>query len=77
MTRQKQFKKAKLRWRVSKGPKRSLGWIPFKQSAIDYKNCQVHFGGFALSLWDSYGLKDYNLGAAASVKMPADAGTST
>src|ERR1700675_3070270 len=28
--RRRQFKKAKLRWRVSRGAKRSLGWIPFK-----------------------------------------------
>lgn len=32
VTRRKQYKKAKLRWRVSnkKSSRRSLGWIPFK-----------------------------------------------
>ena len=29
-TRRRQFKKTKLRWRVSRGSKRSLGWIPYK-----------------------------------------------
>ena len=63
VTRRRQFKKAKLRWRVSYGARRSLGWIPFKQSALAYRNGQVWFGGIALSLWDSYGLADYELGA--------------
>jgi IS605 OrfB family transposase len=30
VTRRRQFKKTRLRWRVSRGPRRSLGWIPFK-----------------------------------------------
>jgi putative transposase len=61
-TRRKQFKRAKLRWRVSRGARRSLGWIPFKASAIRYRNGQLHYGKIALGLWDSYGLKDYELG---------------
>ncbi len=36
-TRRKQFKKAKLRWRVSSGSKRSLGWIPFKAMQLKFK----------------------------------------
>ena len=65
VTRRKQFKKAKLRWRVSTGPRKSLGWVPFKSSAIAYKNGQVWFGGKAISLWDSYGLADYELGSGS------------
>lgn len=60
-TRRKQFKKAKLRWRVSSGSRRSLGWIPVKASALSYRSGQVHYQGKALSLWDSYGLADYAL----------------
>lgn len=62
-TRRKQFKKTKLRWRVSnpKSPKRSLGWIPFKKGAVVYRNGQVRFAGKMLSLWDSYGLNQYEL----------------
>ena len=59
VTRRSQFNKVKLRWRTSRGSRRSLGWIPFKASAISYKNGQVVFNGKPLSLWDSYGLKDY------------------
>jgi hypothetical protein len=44
-TRRKQFKKVKLRWRVSRGAKRSLGWIPFKASALSYRNGQFWLSG--------------------------------
>ena len=63
--RRKQFKKTKLRWRVSnpKSSKYSLGWIPFKAAALRYRNGQVHFSGLGpLSLWDSYGLSSFELG---------------
>jgi putative transposase len=65
VTRRKQFKKVKLRWRVSGGARRSLGWIPFKASALRYRNGQVLFSTLdkPLSLWDSYGLSKYTLGA--------------
>jgi putative transposase len=65
--RRKQFKKVKLRWRVSGGTRRSLGWIPFKASALRYRNGQLFFSGFEkpLSLWDSYGLAGYELGAGS------------
>jgi hypothetical protein len=62
-TRRKQAHKVKLRWRVSGGPRRSLGWIPFKASAIRYRNGQVYCAGTPLSLWDSYGLAGHDLGA--------------
>ena len=64
-TRRKQFKKAKLRWRVSHGSRRSLGWIPVKAVALSYRNGQVHYQGKALSLWDSFGLADYELRAGS------------
>jgi len=63
VTRRKQFKKRRLSWRSSKGARRSLGWIPFKASAIGYRDGQVRYQGVPISLWDSYGLKDYKLGA--------------
>lgn len=63
----KQFKKAKLRWRVSnlQSSKYSLGWIPFKARALQYKAGQIVFGGHKISLWDSYGLGDYELRAGS------------
>lgn len=65
VTRRKQFKKVKLRWRVSGGARRSLGWIPFKASAVRYKVGQVWYAGQPLSLWDSHGLSHYELGAGS------------
>ena len=63
----KQFKKAKLRWRVSnpQSSKHSLGWIPFKARALQYKAGQIAFAGQKFSLWDSYGLMDYELRAGS------------
>lgn len=69
-TRRRQFKKAKLRWRVSnpKSSKYSLGWIPFKARAVQYKAGQIVFAGHKLCLWDSYGLADYELRAGSFVQ---------
>ena len=66
-TRRKQFKKTRLNWRVSnpKSAKYSLGWIPFKGGHAKYKTGQIHFAGQKLSLWDSYGLADYELRAGS------------
>ena len=63
----KQFKKAKLRWRVSnpQSSKCSLGWVPFKARALQYKAGQIVFAGHKLSLWDSYDLGDYALRAGS------------
>ena len=68
--RRKQFKKAKLNWRVSnpKSPKRSLGWIPFKASGIKYQNGQVKYAGHWFGLWDSYGLSDYTVKTGSFVQ---------
>ena len=65
VTRRRQFKRVKLRWRTSYGARRSLGWIPFKASALNYRNGQLRLSGIdaPLCLWDSYGLADYDLGA--------------
>lgn len=65
VTRRDQHKKVKLRWRVARGSRRSLGWIPFKASALRYRNGQLLFSCLdkPLSLWDSYGLGQYELGA--------------
>ena len=62
VTRRKQFKKRRLAWRVSRGSKRSLGWIPFKKSAISYRNGQVWYQGKPFSLWEQEKLSHYELG---------------
>jgi IS605 OrfB family transposase len=63
VTRRKQFKKAKLNWRVSnpKSSKYSLGWIPFKARGITCQNGQVKYAGHWFGLWDSYGLSKYKV----------------
>lgn len=55
----KQFKKDKLRWRISGGAKRSLGWIPFKSGAAVWKDGQVRYNKHFFKVWDSYGLSQY------------------
>lgn len=57
--RRKQFKKLKLRWRCSGGRRKSLGWIPFKTRDIKYRNGQLYYNGMFFSIWDSYGLSNY------------------
>ena len=61
VTRRIQFKKAKLRWRVTnkKSARRSLGWIPFKKVSIKYADGYVQYSKHQFKLWDSYGLSKY------------------
>ncbi|WP_166168579.1 RNA-guided endonuclease TnpB family protein [Acinetobacter sp. SA01] len=63
VTRRKQFKKTKLKWRVSnkKSARRSLGWIPFKNVAIKYADGYVQYGKHQFKVWDSYGLSQYSV----------------
>jgi putative transposase len=44
-TRRRQFRKSKLRWRVSYGTKRSLGWVPFKAAQLKRKRMCLRFSG--------------------------------
>lgn len=64
-TRRKQFKKTKLRWRISTGARKSLGWIPFKKGGIKVKNGGVIFAGQRFRVFDSYGLEDFELRAGS------------
>lgn len=56
----KQFKTDKLRWRVSDGSRRSLGWVPFKKGAAKWESGQVYFAGHYFKVWDSYNLSQYD-----------------
>jgi putative transposase len=51
-TRRRQFKKAKLRWRVSRGTKRSLGWVPFKAAQLKRKGKSLRFSGKAFRVFE-------------------------
>jgi IS605 OrfB family transposase len=50
--RRRQFKKAKLRWRVSRGARRSLGWIPFKALQLKRKGKSLRFAGKAIRVFE-------------------------
>ncbi|WP_395145192.1 RNA-guided endonuclease InsQ/TnpB family protein [Moraxella atlantae] len=81
----RQFKKAKLSWRTNnpKAKRKSLGWIPFKQSAI--KLLDTHQTGkkvlkstlqlslakgqkLIIDLWDSYNLSLYSINTCEIVQ---------
>jgi len=64
-TRRRQSKKLKLRWRVSAGSRKSLGWIPFKSGATLFKGGQLRYAGQHFGLWDSYELSQYRLRAGS------------
>jgi len=52
VTRRKQCKKAKLRWRRNRGPKRALGWIPFKATQLKRKGKSLRFSGKAFRVFE-------------------------
>jgi putative transposase len=57
-TRRKQFKRTKLRWRVSSGSKRSLGWIPFKAMQLKHNGRSLRFSGKAFRVFERELLQD-------------------
>jgi IS605 OrfB family transposase len=46
-------RRLKLRWRVSRGPKRSLGWIPFKATSIKRKGVCLRFAGKCFRVFET------------------------
>jgi putative transposase len=50
--KRKQFQKAKLKWRVSRGARRSLGWIPFKAASLRRKGKHLRFCGKTIRLFE-------------------------
>jgi putative transposase len=51
-TRRSRFRKAKLRWRASRGAKRSLGWIPFKAAQLKRKGKSWRFSGKSFRVFE-------------------------
>jgi len=66
-TRRKQFKKIKLRWRISREAKRSLGWIPFKAAQLKNKGKALRFSGKSIRVFERHLLegKDWKSGCFA------------
>jgi putative transposase len=47
-----QARKAKLRWRVSRGARRSFGWIPFKSASLRRNGKYLRFCGKTIRLFE-------------------------
>lgn len=45
-------KRVKLRWRVSRGPRRSLGWVPLKAASLKRKGKSFRFCGKTFRVFD-------------------------
>src|ERR1022692_2806105 len=56
-TRRKQFKRTRLRWRISTGSKRSLGWLPFKAVQLKRKGKSLRLSGKVFRVFEQ-GLLD-------------------
>jgi putative transposase len=50
-TRRKQFRKIKLRWRISRGSRRSLGWVPFKVEQLKRRGKCLCFCGKSMRVF--------------------------
>ena len=55
-TRRKQCRRTRLRWRVSPGSRRSLGWIPFKAVQLKRRSRSVRFGGKSIRVFEAHRL---------------------
>ncbi len=59
--RRKQFKKSKLNWRSKK---KSLGWIPFKGSAVKYLGKgQLKYNGIIFKFWETRYIGEIRVGS--------------
>jgi len=46
-------RRVKLRWRVSRGPRRSLGWVPFKAASLKRKGVCVRLAGKCFRVFET------------------------
>jgi putative transposase len=51
--KRRQFRKVKLRFRVSRGARRSLGWVPFKAASLKRQGQAVRFCGKSFRLFEA------------------------
>jgi putative transposase len=51
--KRRQCRKAKLRWRVSHGPRRSLGWVPFKATSLRRAGRALRFCGKTIRVFEA------------------------
>ena len=57
--KRKAAQRLKLRWRVSRGAKRSLGWVPFKAASLKRKGHSLRFCGKTFRVFDRESLADH------------------
>jgi IS605 OrfB family transposase len=57
--KRKAAKRLKLRWRVSRGARRSLGWVPFKAASLKRKGNGLRFCGKTFRVFDREYLGDH------------------
>jgi len=55
-------KRIKLRWRVSRGSRRSLGWVPFKAASLKRKGRALRFCGKSFRVFESERLNQIKWG---------------
>jgi IS605 OrfB family transposase len=57
-TKRRAAKRLKLRWRVSRGARRSLGWVPFKAANLKRKGVCLRFAGKSFRVFERESLDD-------------------
>jgi putative transposase len=57
--KRRQFRKRKLRWRVSKGARKALGWVPIKGANLRFKGSRLRFMGKAFRVFEQAALLAY------------------
>jgi putative transposase len=55
-------KRRRLRWRVSRGARRSLGWVPFKAASLKRKGRALRFCGKTFRIFEAESLNDMKWG---------------
>ncbi len=58
--KRREAKRCQLRWRVSSGPRRSLGWVPFKHVGLKRKGRGFRFCGKSFRVFNRAYLGDMN-----------------
>jgi putative transposase len=51
--KRRQARRTRLRWRVSRGPKRSLGWVPFKAASLRRRGKHLRFCGKTVRVFEA------------------------
>jgi IS605 OrfB family transposase len=51
LNKRRKVGRPRLRWRVSRGPRRSLGWIPFTNQDVEISGSIAFFRGRKIRLW--------------------------